>query len=57
MKSYPFQYSILIVDDHPLMRHGLISMFKKSGSTCLMDEACDGLTAIKKIISDHFESF
>jgi len=41
----------LIVDDHPLVRDGLRSRFKRSDDIDVVGEACDGLEAVELVKS------
>jgi len=41
----------LIVDDHPLVRDGLRSRFKRSDDIDVVGEACDGLEAVQLVKS------
>ena len=44
---------ILIADDHPVFRHGLISLFRKKSEFSIIGEATDGHQALKKIEQLH----
>src|ERR1700733_10926780 len=39
---------VLIVDDHPLVRHGLRSLLKELPACQVIDEASDGVDAVSK---------
>src|SRR5262245_19781906 len=44
---------ILIADDHPVYRHGLISLFRQKSELNIVGEATDGHQALKKIEELH----
>jgi DNA-binding NarL/FixJ family response regulator len=41
---------ILVVDDHPVVRHGLVSMLRYEGDIDVVGEAADGLEAVRLIL-------
>lgn len=46
---------ILIVDDHLLLREGLKCVLRQYDSLQIMDEACDGESALRSLKSDKFD--
>ena len=40
---------VLVVDDHHLVRQGIIALLEKTGKILVVGEAADGYEAIKKI--------
>jgi two-component system, NarL family, invasion response regulator UvrY len=49
------KYSILIADDHPIVRHGLRLMIGSIDSEIVLDEALDGKSIIAKLKSGIFD--
>ena len=49
------KYSILIADDHAIVRHGLRLMIRNIDSAIFVDEALDGKTIIAKLKSEVFD--
>ena len=41
--------SVFIIDDHPVIRHGVSSVLKKKEGIEIIGEAKDGPTALKKL--------
>ena len=52
MSFYAIQGPVLIVDDHPVMRHGLSSMLKRFDPNWVLLEASDGQEAMNIIAKD-----
>jgi two-component system, NarL family, invasion response regulator UvrY len=46
---------ILVVDDHSVVREGLINILKKNNLADFIEEAKDGSEALEKIVSDGFD--
>lgn len=46
---------ILIVDDHPMIRHGIKSLLSDTERLKVTGEAGDGAEAIEKVNSEHFD--
>ncbi|MEI7847108.1 MAG: response regulator transcription factor [Chloroflexota bacterium] len=44
---------LLIVDDHPMMRFGLVSLFQHEPDFLVVAEACNGVEAIEKAIAEN----
>jgi len=57
MESRRDKLNILIIDDHPIFRKGLILLLKDDGSDRfgIIDEAGDKKTALEKLGSAHFD--
>jgi len=49
VKSKTKKIRVLVVDDHDLVRSGLISLLDHEEDLCVVGEACNGLEAIGKI--------
>ncbi len=48
----PFPAGILVADDHAVVREGIKAMLEKQPDLTVVDEAEDGLEAVKKAMSD-----
>src|SRR3954451_504047 len=46
---------VLVVDDHPVVRHGLMSILRWEPDIELVGEAADGLEAVRLILERHPE--
>jgi DNA-binding NarL/FixJ family response regulator len=44
---------LLIVDDHPVVRHGLQAILQTDPSLCVVGEAEDGMDALEKVAALH----
>ena len=57
MKSVRRKVNILIIDDHPIFRKGLIHLLRDDGACRfdVIDEAGDKKTALEKLNSVHFD--
>ena len=43
--------TVILVDDHPIFRDGIKSMFENSEEVAIVDEASNGIEAIDKTFS------
>jgi DNA-binding NarL/FixJ family response regulator len=48
-------YKILIADDHPIVRRGLVQILRESGSVTTIDEACNGREALEKAQNGRYD--
>jgi DNA-binding NarL/FixJ family response regulator len=44
---------VLVVDDHPVVRHGLVAMLRWEGDITIVGEAADGLEALRLITAEQ----
>lgn len=51
----PYALAILVVDDHPVFRHGLVEILSEVHFVKRVEEACDGDEAMKLIAKKKFD--